>query len=172
MNRLVAANPFRQRAGGLRENPSPVSSRPQRLLPVTYQVFVSWAGKETSDRTSTESLRVAEFAFGELVERQDIVRDGAQEVQLTKVVKAAAQSRIRDFQAKLSHRVYVRWPDQRVSDRTSTDSSAVAKLAFSELMSKGHGLFEDGALSILMSVDGERVEFVDLAAEFGARKDN
>ena len=172
MNALPIATANRLGAPVLRENQSLVCSRPRRLLPVTYQVFVSWAGRETSDRTSTESLRIAEFAFSELAERQDIVRDGAQEVQLTKVVKAAAQSRIRDFQAKLSHRVYVRWPDQRVSDRTSTDSSAVAKLAFSELMAKGHQLMEDGALSILMSVDGERVELVDLAVEFGARKDN
>lgn len=33
----------------------------------------------------------------------------------------------------MTHRVYVRWPDQRVSDKTVTDDEAVARFAFETL---------------------------------------
>lgn len=130
---------------------------------VTYHVYASWTHREMSDRTSTDSLRVAEFALTELVARSDLERDGARQLMLTKVLKPESPSSNRDFAAGLPFRVYVRWPKQRTSDRTNTDSMSTAAYAFDDLVSRRDQLAGDGALAIVMSNGSERVEYVELA---------
>jgi hypothetical protein len=62
----------------------------------------------------------------------------------------------------MTHRVYVRWPDQRATDKTNTESEAVAQLAFDELLRRtdlvGQGVAvawtEDGQQRAYRQLDG------------------
>ena len=62
----------------------------------------------------------------------------------------------------MTYRVYVRWPDQRVSNKTSTPSEAVARAAFDELMACSTDLRRRGAVGLAMSHEGRQVHYVDL----------
>lgn len=163
---------FGGRSARLEDNRRFAGTGPTRLPLVTYHVFVSWAFKEMSDRTSTDMLSVAEFAFKELLERTDLERDGAHQVELVKLIKPSRASLRREFASKLDYRVYVRWPGQRTTDRTSTDSALVAKHAFDGLVRRSQELVENGALAVVMTQGGQQVEYINLAHAFGARKDN
>lgn len=57
------------------------------------------------------------------------------------------------------YRVYVRWPNQRVSDKTTTVSKTVAKFAFDELVGDKEAFSADGALGISMSLDGKQLDY-------------
>lgn len=59
----------------------------------------------------------------------------------------------------MTFRVYLRWPGQRVSDKTTTESKAVAELAFRELESKAVQLAGQGALGISFTEDGKQIEY-------------
>ena len=59
----------------------------------------------------------------------------------------------------MTFRVYLRWPGQRVSDKTTTDSKAVAELAFHELVSNAAQLASQGALGISLTEDGKQIEY-------------
>lgn len=54
----------------------------------------------------------------------------------------------------MTHRVYVRWPDQRATDKTSTESEAVAQTAFDELLRRPD-LAGQGAAAA-WTVDGQQ----------------
>ena len=58
----------------------------------------------------------------------------------------------------MTFRVYVRWPRQRVSDKTVTSSRAVADAAFKELVERP-GLAKQGALGIAFSEDGRQIDY-------------
>lgn len=36
----------------------------------------------------------------------------------------------------MTHRVYLRWPPQRVTDKTTTESKSVAQFAYDELLAR------------------------------------
>lgn len=59
----------------------------------------------------------------------------------------------------MTFRVYLRWPGQRVSDKTTTDSRAVADLAFRELEARSVLLAGQGALGISFTEDGKQIEY-------------
>lgn len=59
----------------------------------------------------------------------------------------------------MTFRVYLRWPGQRVSDKTTTDSKAVAELAFRELESNAERLASQGALGISFTENGKKVDY-------------
>lgn len=59
----------------------------------------------------------------------------------------------------MTFRVYVRWPGQRVSDKTTTDSRAVAELAFRELESAAAQLTSQGALGISFTDNGKQIDY-------------
>jgi len=60
-------------------------------------------------------------------------------------------------------RIYVRWPSQRVSNKTTTEEDAVAKFAFDELSKRAEDFRQQGALGITLSADGKQVNYVRLA---------
>jgi hypothetical protein len=65
----------------------------------------------------------------------------------------------------MTFRVYVRWPDQRVTKKTTIDSRAVAELAFRELESNAAQLTSQGALGIAYTDNGAQIEYVGLCEE-------
>ena len=62
----------------------------------------------------------------------------------------------------MTFRIYVRWPDQRVSDKTVSESRSVADFAYAELSRQGEDLKTRGALGIAFSQDGKQVSYVRL----------
>jgi hypothetical protein len=62
-------------------------------------------------------------------------------------------------------RIYVRWPNQVVTDKTVTESETVAALALDELKQQREGLKERGALGIAFSRDGKQAEYVELNSD-------
>lgn len=62
-------------------------------------------------------------------------------------------------QNAMTFRVYLRWPAQRVSDKTTTDSRAVADLAFRELEANAAKLASQGALGISYTEDGKQIDY-------------
>jgi hypothetical protein len=59
-------------------------------------------------------------------------------------------------------RIYVRWPKQVVTDKTVTESEAVAAFAFDELKQRRLELEAAGAVGIAFSRDGEQADYVRL----------
>lgn len=58
----------------------------------------------------------------------------------------------------MTFRVYVRWPGQRVSNKTSTESRAAAQVAFDELAARSD-LDTSGALGVAFSEDGQQLSY-------------
>lgn len=65
----------------------------------------------------------------------------------------------------MTFRVYVRWPNQRVTEKTTTDSRAVAELAFRELESSSAQLTSQGALGISYTENGAQIEYITLGED-------
>jgi hypothetical protein len=65
----------------------------------------------------------------------------------------------------MTYRIYVRWPDQRVSDKTSTESRPVADFALEELRQRADALRAEGALGVACSLDGKQLEYLELNAD-------
>lgn len=63
----------------------------------------------------------------------------------------------------MTHRVYVRWPDQRVTEKTTTESRRVAEAAVDELKERAQGLLAEGALGIAWTEDGKQVAYLPFA---------
>jgi hypothetical protein len=40
---------------------------------MTHRIYLRWPGQQVSDKTTTESKAVAQFAFDELIARQDLI---------------------------------------------------------------------------------------------------
>ena len=59
-------------------------------------------------------------------------------------------------------RIYVRWPNQVVTDKTVTESETVAALALDELKQQRDDLKARGALGIAFSRDGKQADYVEL----------
>ena len=62
-------------------------------------------------------------------------------------------------------RIYVRWPNNAVSDKTATESETVAALALAELKSGSADLQARGALGIAFTRDGKQADYVELNVE-------
>jgi hypothetical protein len=61
----------------------------------------------------------------------------------------------------MTYRVYVRWPGQRVTHKTNTESKAIADAAWEELKGiKWEG--ENKPVGLTYSCNGEQVDYVDL----------
>lgn len=62
------------------------------------------------------------------------------------------------------YKIYLRWPAQRVSDKTSTESPGIAEAAFRELL-KRKDLVGQGVAAVL-SLNGRQLEYCrfDLSA--------
>lgn len=58
--------------------------------------------------------------------------------------------------SNVTFRVYVRWPRQRVTDRTTTDSKLVADTAYKELLLR-EDLAASGALGIAYTEDQRQI---------------
>jgi len=71
----------------------------------------------------------------------------------------------------MTFRVYLRWPNQRVSDKTATESRAVADLAFRELEAKADLLTSQGALGISYTENGKNIAYKALAGSGGGTPD-
>ena len=65
-------------------------------------------------------------------------------------------------------RIYVRWPNQVVTDKTVTESETVAALALAELKQQREELKARGALGIAFSRDGKQADYIELNLD-GAR---
>lgn len=57
----------------------------------------------------------------------------------------------------MTYRVYLRWPEQRVSDKTTTESETVATLAWQELV--GRQDLKGKAVGVAFSKDGKQIRF-------------
>jgi hypothetical protein len=68
-------------------------------------------------------------------------------------------------------RIYLRWPDQRVSNKTVTDSEPVAAFAFAELKEHQEHWKARGAFGIVFSRDGKQAEYVELNEDSASRPD-
>ncbi len=71
----------------------------------------------------------------------------------------------RSSNSDMTYRIYVRWPDQRVSDKTTTDNEMVAILAYGQLNTVADELRREGAVGIVYSADGKQVAYRDLTLE-------
>lgn len=58
------------------------------------------------------------------------------------------------------YRIYVRWPEQRVSDKTATPSPAVAEAAFRELLRRDD--LQGQRAAVVLSLDNRQLECVRL----------
>lgn len=76
------------------------------------------------------------------------------------VTRAVAMSPI--GAAVMPYRVYVRWPRQQTTDKTVTDSLAVAELAYEELQVVVQTLREKGAIGIAFTKDNKQLRYVEL----------
>lgn len=61
----------------------------------------------------------------------------------------------------MTYRVYVRWPGQRVTHKTNTESKAVADAAWEELKLVEWDE-ENKPLGLAYSCDGKQVDYIDL----------
>ncbi len=60
-----------------------------------------------------------------------------------------------------TYRVYVRWPGQRATDKTTTESKAVADFAWDELNSL-QWPDQPKPIGLAYSLNGKQVDYVDL----------
>lgn len=60
----------------------------------------------------------------------------------------------------MTHRIYVRWPPQRATDKTTTESESVAQFAFDELQ-KREDLKGSGA-GLVWSIEGKQHRYITL----------
>jgi hypothetical protein len=60
-----------------------------------------------------------------------------------------------------THRVYLRWPAQRVTDKTTTNSDAVAKYAYEELQRRADLIGQPVAVAWVC--DGKQVAYHDFS---------
>lgn len=58
------------------------------------------------------------------------------------------------------YRIYLRWPDQRVSDKTTTTSARVAEAAFRELLRRDD--LQGQRAAVVLSLDNRQLEYVRL----------
>ena len=65
----------------------------------------------------------------------------------------------------MTFRVYLRWPRQRVTDKTSTESRVVAEAAFADLVKQAEVFAAKGALGISLTEDGRQLGYHKLADE-------
>jgi hypothetical protein len=70
----------------------------------------------------------------------------------------------------MTFRVYVRWPGQRTSDKTSTTSREVAEAAFRQLRDQAQDLRARGALGIALTHDRKQVDYLNLLRDVGAER--
>lgn len=57
----------------------------------------------------------------------------------------------------MSYRVYLRWPPQRVTDKTVTDSATVAAFAYNELLARAE--LRGQRVALAMTRDGQQVHY-------------
>jgi hypothetical protein len=62
-----------------------------------------------------------------------------------------------------TYRVYVRWPGQRATNKTTTDSKSVADYAWDELNSLQWD--QEKPIGLAYSQNGKQVEYVDLSEQ-------
>lgn len=60
---------------------------------------------------------------------------------------------------KILYRIYLRWPDQRVTDKTNTTSAGVAETAFRELLSRTDLIDAAADVAAVLSLDGKQLEY-------------
>ena len=63
---------------------------------MTFKVYIKWPGGRTTAKTTTESRRVADFAFRELVAREDLKTQGALGITLTEDSKSIDYHELND----------------------------------------------------------------------------
>jgi hypothetical protein len=71
----------------------------------------------------------------------------------------------RSSDSDMTYRIYVRWPNQKVTDKTTTESEMVAILAYGQLNIVADELRRDGAVGIVYSSDGKQIAYRDLTTE-------
>lgn len=63
----------------------------------------------------------------------------------------------------MTYRVYLRWPDSRTTDKTTTDDQDVAAFAFARL--KARDELRGQPVGIALTKDGRQLDFVDCSAD-------
>lgn len=76
-----------------------------------------------------------------------------------RAVVAHGQTRISDKMCFMTYRTYLRWPGQRVSDKTVTEDLAVAELAYGQLLARPDLI--DKPVSAVFTQDGKQLRFHD-----------
>ena len=61
-----------------------------------------------------------------------------------------------------THRIYVRWPPQAASNKTTTDDRVVAQLAYDRLVARTDLV---GALGVAWTCNGKQLAYHELQAE-------
>ena len=57
----------------------------------------------------------------------------------------------------MTFRVYLRWPGQKVSDKTVTESKEVAELAYNQLVNREYG--KQQPLGVAFTEDGKQIRY-------------
>lgn len=60
----------------------------------------------------------------------------------------------------MTHRIYLRWPPQRATDKTTTESAAVAQFAFAELLHRAD--LKGSGAAVVWSIDGKQQQYIVL----------
>lgn len=65
----------------------------------------------------------------------------------------------------MTHRIYLRWPGQQVSDKTTTESAAVAQFAFDELIARKDLIGQ--SVDVAWTADGKQQNYYSFAQQAG-----
>lgn len=61
----------------------------------------------------------------------------------------------------MTFRIYLRWPDSKTTEKTTTEDEAVAQLAFDRL--KGRADLRGQPVGVAFTQDGKQVDYHDFA---------
>ncbi|MVF24220.1 hypothetical protein EVC37_21815 [Methylocaldum sp. BRCS4] len=67
----------------------------------------------------------------------------------------------------MTYRVYLRWPGQRVTDKTTTESRTVADLAYAELVNRTDWPGDERPLGVGYTKDGKQVQYHNFEQDEG-----
>ena len=59
----------------------------------------------------------------------------------------------------MTYRVYVRWPGQKTSHKTASESISIAQAAFDEITDNAARFIEQGALGVTFTKNGKQVNY-------------
>jgi hypothetical protein len=63
----------------------------------------------------------------------------------------------------MTFRIYLRWPGQKVTDKTVTESKEVAEVAYNELVNREYG--KQQPLGVAFTEDGKQIRYHNFGDE-------